>query len=919
MRFNTSLHSLMLALVGAGLCTSVQAVVTVEPATAPVGKTNELTLRFDHPETIDSVSLQPGSPYLVERLDLNSEHPTYQIIRRHNGIYLRDRDNNVIAVFANKRGSVSSKHYDFIAAAEAGLQVYKEHDWRHKTPVASYRSSTPSHDVAVSDGLAFVANGNGGLTVLDIENPEQPLWLGSHQKLGYTVKVSSEARRVAVLNDAGMIFLIDATNPLEPTTLSSYRSDDTLLDIALHGNLLFVLTPDEIQVMDFSATSPQLSNEGLDFGQGVNLGGERRVYIDNNLAYVADWFSGIHIYDLSRPRQPELLSSYHTPGSPKGIVVRDGVAFVADDDHGLQVLDVSNPLEPTLVSTLLTQGLAYTPRLVGDLLYLASHRGGFQIIDISDVSSPRLVSEYDTDGKAWSMEIHNNIAYVADDDSGLLMFDVSDPTRPELIGQHFNGGAAEEVVVRDNIAYVAFFDDGLQILDVSDPRQPQLITHLALPGNARGLDLVGDKLYVAGWLAGVHIVDVSNIKQPQLLGSHDTRGATWGLKVVDTHLYAMDWWGGVSVIDISEPNRPRAVGGYHNRGQVHDISALDNYSFVAHGSNGLQVFDIKNPLNPTWTTGVNFPGQARQIALQGQHAYVAAGDGGLAIIDISNPFSPQWLGSIDTRGEVMAVNTDAKHTYLLDSREGLIALDISHEPPRKQARLNIKANDLWLYDEQLYLATDNGVEVVRLNKDTQFEFLTRFDIANGAQRISGNNRLVFVSSGKSLLSLKRGLQMEKLGHINVEGQISDIEPHVEGLLISTSNALYNIDNRHADKLEINTHYPLLANSSNITYHQGVIYISGEETITALQPMPVLKQQIQGMDEITFNLPASLGIGSYNLKVSYNDGTDELIRNAIQIEMPKFSKPKMSMEQFKKLMQQQQGNSNLFTKPVTPEP
>lgn len=918
MQFKTSLRPLLLALVGAGLCNSVQAAVTVEPTTIPTGKANELTLRFDHPETIDSVSLQPSSPYLVERLDLSSEHPHYQIIRRHNGLYLRNSQDKVIAFFANERGSTSSNHYDFVAAGEAGLQVYKEHDWRHKTPVVSFRSSAPSHDVAASDGLAFVANGKSGLTVLDIEKPEQPLWLGSHQKLGYTIKVSAEARRVAVLNDAGIIYLIDASNPLEPTTLSSYRSNDRLLDIALHDELLFVLTPNEIQVMDFSATTPQISNEGLDFGQGVNLGGERRVYIENNLAYVADWFSGIHIYDLSQPRQPELLSSFHTPGSPKGIVVRDGIAFVADDDHGLQILDVSNPLEPKLISTLLTKGLAYTPRLVGDLLYLASHRGGFQIIDVSDVSSPQLVGEYDTDGKAWSMEIHNNIAYVADDDSGLLLFDVSNPAQPELIGQHFTGGAAEEVLVRDNIAFVAFFDDGVQILDITDPRQPQLVSHLNLPGNARGLDLVADKLYVAGWLAGVHIVDVSNIKQPKLLASHDTRGATWGLKVVDGNLYAMDWWGGVSVIDISEPTQPRAVGGYHNRGHVHDIAAQNNYTFVAHGSNGLQVFDINNPLNPTWTTGVSFPGQARQVALQDKRAYVAAGDGGLAIVDISNPFSLQWLGSVDTRGEVMAVRTDVNHAYLIDNREGLIALDIRHDQARKLARLNIKANDLWLYDDQLYLATDNGVEVIRLNQNNQFEFITRFEIAAGAQHINGDSRLIYVSSGKSLLSLKRKLQMEQVGSIDVDGQISDIELGDEGLLISASNSLYSIDNRDVSTPKINTHYPLLADTSNITYHQGVVYISGEETITALRPIPMLMQQTQGLAEIKFTLPATLGIGSYNLSISYNDGSEELIRNAIQIELPKFSKPKMSMEEFKQLMQQQQGNSDLFTAPAAPE-
>lgn len=899
-----SLRPLLPVLVGVGLSTGLQAAVTIEPATVPAGKTSEVTLRFDHPEAGRSVSLQPGGPWLVERIPLDGSHPAYQILRRHNGLYLRDAANRVIAFFANQRGHASSANYDFVAADAAGLQIYKEHDWRHTRPVAGYRTSTPALDVAVSETLAFVAGGRGGLTVLDVENPERPLWLGSHQKLGRATKVSAEGRRAAVLNDAGNIFLLDADNPAEPTTFSAWRSHTPLLDIALHGNHVFALTPAAILVVDFSAETPQLSNEGLDFGQGVNLGGERRVFIANDLAYVADWFSGIHIYDLSRPRQPELLASFHTPGSPKGIVVRDGVAFVADDDHGLQIIDVSDPLHPQQVSTLLTNGLAYTPRLAGDLLFLASHRGGFQIIDVSDVTQPKLVSEYDTEGKAWSMEVHGDIAYVADDDSGLLIFDVSDPARPALIGRYFTGAAAEEVTVRGDIAFVAFFNDGLHIVDVSEPRQPQPVGQLALPGNARGLDLVGDTLYVAGWLAGVHIVDVSDVRQPKLLGSHDTRGGAWGVEVVDEHLYAMDWWGGVSVINVADPTRPRAVGGYHNRGHVYDIAARDNYGFVAHGSNGLQVFDIKNPLNPTWTTGVSLPGQARQVALHGKRAYVAAGDGGLAVVDISNPFNLRWVDSYDTRGEVGAVAADGQHAYLIDSREGLVALDIRHDSPRKLASLDIHPHDLWLDDGLLYLATGRGVEVVRLNQQGEFEPVTVFELAAGARHLHGDDRLLYAASGGTVISLKRKPQLEEVGRIEVGSNITGLARGDQDLLISTDATL----------ISITSHYPLLSHASNITYHRGVVYISGAETITALRPLPPLEQQTRGLAEIQFVLPETLGVGSYDLKISDKNGSTTVIHNAIRVVMSEFSKPSMSMEEFKKLLQQQQNNSDLFTAP-----
>jgi len=911
MSAQSSLRLLLPALLGFSLSTPLQAAVSIEPNTVPAGKGGEVTLHFEHPEQIRSVSLQPGSPWVVDRIPLGGDHSGYQVMRRHDGLYLRDTNNRVIAVFDAGPGHASDAHYDFVAADDAGLQIYKEQDWRHKTPVAGYRTSSRALDVAVSGGLAFVAGGRGGLTVLDVENPEKPVWLGSYQKLGLAIKVSSEGRRAAVLSNAGVIYLIDAHNPAEPTSISAYRSETPLRDIALLGNQVFALGENHIQVIDFSTETPKISNEGLDFGQGVNLGGERRVYIENELAYVADWFSGIHIYDLRRPRQPVLLSSFHTPGSPKGIVVRDGIAYVADDDHGLEVIDVHDPLQPKLISSLLTKGLAYTPRLVGNLLYLASHRGGFQIIDISDVSQPKLVSEYDTEGKVWSLEVHGDIAYVADDDSGLLMFDVSDPAKPQMIGQYFTGAAAEEVMVRDNIAFVAFFNDGLHVVDISNPRQPRLISKLAIPGNARGLDLIGDKLYVAGWLSGIHVIDVSDVEQPRLLGSYDTRGAAWGLKVEGNDLYDMDWWGGVNVIDVSTPARPQLVGGYHNRGHVLDIAARGNYTFVAHGSNGLQVFDIKNPLNPTWTTGISFPGQARRVVLQGERAYVAAGDGGMAIVDTSNPFNLHWITSYDSRGEVYAVAADARHAYLLDSREGLVALDISADQPHRLASLDIHPNDLWLHEGLLYLAGDDDVEVLRLTPQGQFESVTRYPLPAGAQHIQGNGRLLYVASGATVISLKRELKLEEVGRVSVDGEITGLAQGEEGLLVSTDRNLFSIDSRNAEHPRIAIRYPLLSHSSGIKYHHGVVYISGEENITALRPFAQLEQQTRGLAEVKFVLPQTLGTGGYDLRISDKDGAERVIHNAIHVAMPKFAKPSMSMEKFKLLLEKQKKNPKLF--------
>ena len=306
--------------------------------------------------------------------------------------------------------------YLYLANGDNGLKVFTLGETNSIKQVGEYRTTGPALDVNVTGGLAYVATGSNGLTILDVSEPVHIRWIGSHQQLGTIDKVMTDNGRLFVANDESKLMLIDTTNPAMPAIHSMYGVAGPLRGFQVQGQTVYAATGDRLLAIDFAATPPVLSNEGLDFGQGVNFGGERRLYIRDNIAYVADWFSGIHLYDISKPVRPKLLSSFHTQGSPKGIVVRGNYAYVADDDHGVHIIDIRDTRDPVLVSTLLTPGLAYTPVLDGDKLYLASHRGGFQIIDIRDANNPQLISSTDTPGKSWSIQVADNIAYIADDE-----------------------------------------------------------------------------------------------------------------------------------------------------------------------------------------------------------------------------------------------------------------------------------------------------------------------------------------------------------------------------------------------------------------------------------------------------------------------------------------------------------------------
>jgi len=563
-----------------------------------------------------------------------------------------------------------------------------------------------------ADKLA-IANGDTGLSYLSNDRPLR--WLGSYNKLGTITNIASDRTQTLVSDDENILTLFDHHQPDTPLLLSDIRLSHPVQTLHYKNNTATVLTDKQLLQIDFSAQSPPVISH-----IGVNLGGSRRADIHQSILYVADWFSGIHIYDIKVPHMPRLLANYRTPGSPKGIIVRYPIAFIADDDHGLQIIDVSNPRHPTQISSLPLSGLAYTMKLVDNLLYIASHHGGFHIIDITRPSQPKRLSGVDTPGKSWAIDIHQNSAFVADDNAGLLIFDIEDPLRPQWLATFNPGGFAEDVIVHNNIAYVAFFDQGLHILDVSHPTKPLPLSHLPTVGNARGLTLQDQKLYLASWKAGIQIIDIHNKQAPQVLSHYDTKGFAWGINVQGEHAYVLDWWGGLKILNVHDTDQIHLTGQYQTSGKINDLALKDAYAYLANGSRSLQIFDVTNSLNPVWTAGLDFEGSANAITLSATHAYIAAGDAGLVIVDISHPFQPIWQATL----KLNQLTADKIYYYqqqvfIAEQNGQLAAIDVSNPiAPFKRTGLGHHVKDFTGFQDKLAVLRQTPS-----NKKTQLQLI----------------------------------------------------------------------------------------------------------------------------------------------------------------------------------------------------
>ncbi|MFZ2540785.1 MAG: hypothetical protein WAW75_03305 [Gallionella sp.] len=800
--------------------------------------------------------------------------------------------------------------YIYVAQPEYGLTIFDAGDKTNPKQIARHAVTGGATAVKVEDGVAIVARSEYGITLLDVADPAHVKWLGSHSRLGRVAGIAGHADQALVWNDRAELISLDIGNPELPAISTSYRGSDTVAAFWLDESTVLAASPSALQTIDFSATPPLLSNENLDTGQGVNLGGERRLFIAGDIAYVADWFSGLHLYDISTPSRPRLLSSFHTPGSAKGVVVRDGIAFVADDDHGLQVIDVRDPLHPAHIASLATSGLAYTPKLSGNLLYLASHRGGFQIIDVSDATAPKLVANINTPGKAWSLEVAGNTLYVADDAAGVLVFDVSDAKLPKQIGVFNPGGAAEDVVVRGDTAYAAFFDRGFYVLDISHPELPRQIGHTSTPGNARGIALKDDLAYVTDWFAGIQVIDISDKTSPVIVGEYDTSGAAWGIGIKGDHAYIGDWWGGFAVLNIGDPKKPTQVDRYQARGKVLQITAQGKFAYAAVDNGGVQIFDISNPLNPTWITSVEVDGNITGLLLEGTviHAAVGKGqDSGLVVIDISDPYQAYRIRHINVVGGVQRIRSGTGRLYFSNSY-GLGVIDLS-DPERSRAwfKLASEINDLWIEDGRVLLATGQGLEVL----DDQLDVQLSYKAAHAASLVRARGEDVFLY-GKEL-----GVHVLNVSSTQV-GLVSSFDPAEalsdmtveQDLLYTTGSAgdLLAIDTADLTRFKISGIYPLTTPATGIKIINGMALLAGNDTVTAMKLLPLVAVTRRSKNEVRLNLPKEMPAGSYHAVDIATDGTRSISYNVLNIDMPNLSKPGVTLEEFQQLLQAERKKS-----------
>ncbi|MBE0545907.1 MAG: hypothetical protein IH623_31650 [Verrucomicrobia bacterium] len=279
-------------------------------------------------------------------------------------------------------------------------------------------SSASAVAVAVAGHYAYVANGIGGLAILDVGDPAHPVRVGGYPTPTYAHGVYALSHYVYLADESGM-FILDVTDPTQPAPVGSLDPRISFRTAQALGDLLY-LAAANLKILNVSNPASPVLVVDLDImGNALDL-----QIVGDSIYFAGDlWWS---VYNITDPIRPAWVSIRQMAPFVNGIAVNNHHAYVAEQTT-LHVFDVQDQAHPVAVDNQTLNGRIADLEVVENTLFVAHAEGGVSVFDLSDPARPVRTTGYDT-GFPEDLLVVGNYVLVANGYGGLVILE-SQPLR----------------------------------------------------------------------------------------------------------------------------------------------------------------------------------------------------------------------------------------------------------------------------------------------------------------------------------------------------------------------------------------------------------------------------------------------------------------------------------------------------------
>jgi hypothetical protein len=559
-------------------------------------------------------------------------------------------------------------------------------------------------DILLRDEIAYIAAYRGGLIVVDLSDPLNPV--ESQRVPSLDARFCAAAGERLLLGDVRKgILLFDITNPLEPRFEETIKTKYQLVGLAVESNMVAALSPHLVQIyMLDEEIGPWIAT---DLTADVLL---KKCFIHNRILYLLTVQGDVLRTGLENPIVPVELDPLPV----------SGVVDMHIDSETLLVIDK----EGTVVTFDIAAGAAAGGSAEGTSPSVAKGAGpasaGTTVAGrtITVKGGPKLVTG------SWFERLKTKLfgksAVIGDRvfssgewlaavsyHEGLSVYRRSGGT-VSYVGGENPIGFAIDLVVRDDILYLGNNLGGLWIGRVGGDGSIEWISHVQT-GEARDVALSGDVLILADGKFDLKLFDVSDPADPRRIGTHSSYFFQSAVVVQDGIAYVAGGIGGVEVVDIRKPRLPRLLW-RRELSEVRGVHVDGEYLYVSDGNDGFRIYSLKGA-EPEEVSLLDTPGWNCDCFVIGDTAYLADGGNGIKVADVSDRSNPHLQGSVDLRTIAREIHAVPGTVFVAAHTRGIMAIDV-RDPDRPTIAAHYQTVDdargVYTDGRFVYLASGSG-------------------------------------------------------------------------------------------------------------------------------------------------------------------------------------------------------------------
>jgi len=223
--------------------------------------------------------------------------------------------------------------------------------------VGGFNTDGAAQGLAVAGSYAFVTTFDfdtldGWLQVVDVSGRSMTRPMGSYDLPGQAASIyladpstgSGQAIAYVADGDAGLTIL-DVSDPFSPTLQAAYDTSGTAERLQVSGGIAYIADGDSgLQIVDVSDPA-----HPAPLGAYDTPGYAQDVQVTGATVYVVDQDWALHVLDVSDPAHPAWLATYEDDWRATSVAVSGGYAYLGSGEQGLRILDVSDPASPAVL------------------------------------------------------------------------------------------------------------------------------------------------------------------------------------------------------------------------------------------------------------------------------------------------------------------------------------------------------------------------------------------------------------------------------------------------------------------------------------------------------------------------------------------------------------------------------------------